>query len=607
MRMVYQPRRLNNVSTIFRIAIPLVYVAILSFSISDELFWADEPSDFIYAHRISSISDVFKTDGFGYFRPVKNMLWLLFRMLNSFGIEWSHVLAIAIGAISFFPVFFLFRRVFGDEGKALAASSIWILSPTLVSSSAWLSCTNILAMAAFSSLCMIFHDKTWDGDVFRPWSIGAAAIFLFWALISYECAVSVVLLVPLFDFLLRKGRSGTKRARVAYGVYGAVFVVYMILRFLSSAKTSTGGAWTRCDRWQLIVSSPYFTIRHFATWFWPFNQFSVLGSYEWGDASPITLFSCWFLAFSVLAFVILVWRRLPRLAFAILFAVIGFLPTSNCLGFGNGPFGDYYLTLASIGLACGCVELASLLARRQNKCRVPALFCVSVFFVIRGAAVVEAGRWAWFWGRGERAFAASVRYHPEFVSNKTCYIQYLTEEGRYDEALAIGREIEDVYGDDPYRMATVYLSRALHAINAARDSTEALAELDLCDLANNPLVSRNMVEYYRGCVFEDLKDDLVSAEAHYRQALAGDLEFELVPCADRLARLFALRGEIDKAIELWEKAKKVYSCNVSVLWNLSVAYRETGQSKKAEELFSKLRNLTANSDFERIENRKEDR
>ena len=592
MRLCFHQINANKISLCVRILVPLVYLAVLSFSISDELFWADEYVDSVNAERQTSFLSLFSTDGFGFFRPIKNGLWFLFIRLNRFGIEWSHLLAIGIGVVSFFPVLAVLRRVFENEAKALTATAIWMLSPTLVSSTAWLSCVNVQIMVAFATLAIATHDSAWDNGVFRPKRIAAAALFLFLSLFSYECAVAVVPILFLFDLLLRPERTKTICARKAYACYLVVVASYLALRFLSPAKLSAGRAWTQCQRWQLVVSSPYFTLHHFSTWFWPFNRFSVLGSYEWCAVSPVVLAGCWLIAFAVLAFIAFFWKRLPVLAFCMLFALFGFLPTSNCLGFGNGPFGDYYMTLASVGLAAGFIEIAWRLVSIRGRGRIPALAAVVLFSVVRAAAVIEAGRWSWCWGRGERAFAESVRCHPEFVSNKTSYVQYLTDQGRYREAEEIGREIEAVYGDEPSRMATVYLSRALQALNEAHDSQVAFANLELCRQAQNPLVPEHMIEYYRGCVFDDLLDDSESAEQCYRSALSYKWGFELVPCADRLGRLLAVKGMRDDAIVLWEHANETDPDNVSVLWNLSVAYHEAGDIENAKKCRERVRRLT---------------
>ena len=46
--------------------------------------------------------------------------------------------------------------------------------------------------------------------------------------------------------------------------------------------------------------------------------------------------------------------------------------------------------------------------------------------------------------------------------------------------------------------------------------------------------------------------------------------------------LKAIHGERDEAIALWERAAKLDPSNASVLWNLSIAYREAGDITRSE-------------------------
>lgn len=580
--------RLISIVTIF------VYLTIHSFSVTHGFFWADDSQSLSFVRNLPGFWSLFGPDAFGLFRPVKNLLWAFFSFVSDFGVEWCRLFAIGIGAISFFPVRSLCRRIFQSEGKAIAAAALWLLSPTLVSSTAWLSGVNIQLMAAFSAAAIACHDSAWDNGRFRGGRVGLACLFLFLALVSYECAVAVVPILLLFDVLLRTERLKNPRTWRIHLGYWIVLGFYFVLRALSSSRMEMRGSWVEADRWQRIVSSPFFTVQHFSTWFWPFGRFTVLGGYRWGDASPWALAASWLAVIAVLGCAYLCRRRFPVLAFCILFAAIGFAPTSNCLGSGNGPYGDYYVTLASIGVAAGCVEAACLVSKAGGKLRFAGAVAVCVFAAIRVVTVFEAARWARLWGNGELAFAESVRNYPEYVSNKISFVQFLADEGRYEEALDFARQIEQATDPGSSRMAVVHLVRALHAINVVHNPETALAELNLCQEAGNPSIPPKMIDYYRGCVFEDLLSDVDRAKNQYEKALSSAIDFELVPCADRLARIWAIQGRRDEAISLWERALHVDPENVSVLWNLCVAHQNAGNPEKAKSMKERLDRLTGN-------------
>lgn len=579
----FTAERLEKLHKVLLLLVPLVYAAVLSFSFSGEWFPADDRQELIFVRGLPSFGALFGADVFGLFRPVKNLLFRLFVAMSPLGVDACRLVGIAIGIASFFSVLALCRRIFGNEWKAILAASVWLLSPTLVSSAVWLSCVNIQLMVVFATLAMVCHDAAWDGETFHSKQIVFAGLFLFLALVSYESAVALVPILFLFDFYLRPNRIRSRFAWTAYGTYAAVAAAYLLLRHAFRASTMVNGSFTEIERWQLVVSSPWFTWQHVASWFWPFGRFTVFGSYQWGQVSWEVLVSCAVLFVALLSFAIGARKKCPILCFSILFALFAFAPVSNCLGLKNGPYGDYYLTLASVGIAIGCVEAAFLFLRSKGLRRMVLFAIVATFALVRIFAIPEAAQWAWLWGRGIDAYFASVRCFPDCFSNKQMLSTLLFNVGRHGEALALGWDVEKQIGSDSHQMGGIYLLRALHAMRIEKDAEKALLAIDKCHEVNTVRASENTLHFYRGCIFEDLKDDEITAEKEYELALAGKWNIDSVPCADRLARLKAIHSERDEAIALWERAAKLDPSNASVLWNLSIAYREAGDITRSEQ------------------------
>lgn len=569
-----------------------IYVAEISNSITKQLFPVDDSPEMDFVRDSPLFSLLSGQDAFGYYRPVKNLLWSLFSMLVPLGVEWFHVIAIAFGVLSFFPVASLCRRIVGSDGKALAAASIWLLSPTLVSSVAWLSCLNIQIMTAFASLAIVFHDKAWDNDSFHLKWIVFAGGFLLLSLLSYECAIAAVPILLLFDFILRPGRLSDARARAAHVAYWTIAVVYLVARGLFSARASTRGLWIEAERWQIVVTSPWFTAQHFLSWFWPFGRFTVLGGYRWGEVSAWTLASCATIGLIALASAALFCKKYSVISFCTFFSIFAFAPVSNCLGSGNGPYGDYYLTLASIGLSTGCVEIASLAATIRGRWRVAVWTVVFLFAATRIAAVAESARWAQLWSDGVSAYEESSRNYPDLVSNKFFVLDMLGNAGHYAEALRICEEIDMALPSDSRKMLAVYRLKALYALNVEKEPEKAIDLLDKYSSLARTATETGLAHYYRGCVFEDLKGNETAARTEYETALQGKWGIDFVQCADRLARLKALQGERKGAIALWEHALAMDPDNVSLLWNLSVACSEEGQDERCVHLREKVRRLT---------------
>lgn len=577
--------------------VPFVYAAVMLQSVTDKLFVADDPGELDFVRSFSVLRLLTGYDVFGLFRPVKNALWLIFSRLEPVGVEWCHVFAIAIGILSFFPVRALCRRVSGSDWKALAAASVWLLSPTLVSCTAWLSCLNIQVMVAFAAIAIVFHDKAWDGEMFRPSRAVLACVFLFLALVSYECAVAVAPILLVFDWILRPERLRNRWAWFPHAFYWAIVFLYLLLRHFAGAKGMAAGRWIEATRGQLIVSSPWFVMQHLASWFWPFGRFSVGGSYVWGEVSPAILAVCAVAGVTVLALAFVLRKHHPALSFSVLFAVLALAPVCNCLGFGNGPYGDYYLALASVGLAAGSVEIAWWLAEANGHWRIPAFSAVVAFALVRAAAVPEAARWAHLWTRYDLAYAEAAKNFPDSIQNKSGALQKCISEGKWEEALEIGHQIEKTVGPDSPKMSSVYLMRAAYAANVEKDPDKTFSYLDRAKSVNAENIPENHLHLLRGIVYEDLLDNVASAEREYADALSGSWDLDAAKCANRLAKHKTMRGESAAALELWEKAEKVNPDDVAVLWNLYNAYHDAGDIEKAKPYLERVRKLTGNPDL----------
>lgn len=145
--------------------------------------------------------------------------------------------------------------------------------------------------------------------------------------------------------------------------------------------------------------------------------------------------------------------------------------------------------------------------------------------------------------------------------------------GRFDQLLSryeSRKETRRTSALSPNR----FIDEALDEILSGGEAERAFAFLDNALKLDDSLETQAIVHYYRGLAFEDLNDDVPSATAEYERALSGKWNEELSLCADRLARLAAIRGDLEEAISLWERSVRINPSRQEVLRNLSAAYRE---------------------------------
>lgn len=560
---------------------PLLYLAIMSLSVSRWIFRVDDYQQFQYVGEMNSFWSLFRADVFGLMRPVKNLLFLGFSYIAPFGLHWCHIAGILIGAFSFFPVSALCRRILGSDTKGTIAAAIWLFAPTLVLSAAWLSTVNILIMVAFSTSAIALHDSAWDNGSYRMSRLLGAALCLVVTLFSYECAIATFPLIVLFDLFLRPNRLRSKQAIQSYILYAGIVCAYLVLRRIDASVISTTGCFYETTRIQRIVSSPFFVIYHFLWWFWPFGRLCITGGYTWGMVSGVVLAVSWILLLIVFGWCFLDIRKRSVFKFCVVFFLFGFAPTSNCLGFGNGPYGDYYMALSSVGLSAGLVKLLSVLFTKPGKWRWFFFSTAFVLAFIRFATLSVMIDWANAWGEETRLIEKNAKCNPRFYSPQLLLAVQLADEKRFDEALAICQEIESFIGSDSIHMSTVYIIRAISEIAKGDNPQLAFHCIDECRRVSSRLkFSEGIWHYWRGKIYEEALGDVNSAAAEYEAALAAT-----VPCmtaANQLALIKERTGEHQTALLLWEQMVRVCPFDEKALWHLAMAYRKDGDIEKAE-------------------------
>src|ERR1051325_677586 len=199
----------------------LAYVAIAACSIRAGFFPLDDMDEIYLVRASGSWLSLLGTDLYHFFRTIKNLLFAVYNWLyNNEGMVGARSLAVAIGLFSAWAVYKLCCRLLANRGWALVATAIWLLSPTLVSCTAWLSASNILLMTGMAAVALTCHDLACENNMAIAGSDGAAGssaravglwsalalLFLFLALATYEGAVAVVALFPVMDWYLRPER-----------------------------------------------------------------------------------------------------------------------------------------------------------------------------------------------------------------------------------------------------------------------------------------------------------------------------------------------------------------------------------------------------------------
>ncbi|HEV2328373.1 MAG TPA: tetratricopeptide repeat protein [Verrucomicrobiae bacterium] len=567
-------------------AVLLAYVAVGVCSIHAPFFALDDWDEINLVRASGSWSSLLGTDLYHFFRPVKNLMFVAYNWLYCHGgMIPVRTMSLAIGLFSALAVFKLCCRLLAHRGWALAATAIWLLSPTLVSSTVWLSASNIMLMTGLAAAAVLCHDlacasEEIPSDTGKKSSVmwtALALLCLFLALTSYEGGVSVVALFVAVDWYLHPQRLYRRATWRKYLLYGLVLTIYLTLRHQAGSTQVVLGGFSNVSRQQAAISCGYLTMLHAGIWLWPFKGMAVIGGYYWGQASMAELAVCYLIVLAATAFAILQRRRYPYLTLGIVWFLLAFAPMSNLLGFRNGPYCDSYIALASVGAAIAFVATLRAVwpTRLAGTARVIALVIFSLLIASRVAAAFEAASWSDAWNDPAVAYEQSVRTFPLAFDAMTELAKQYEARGNYDRADELAAKSIQLAPDrsGPY---------AVRALIAEREGRIQDA-LKLLTIYRITAPSSTWGMTFLGDIYANHLGKPAEAETYYRQALAQrPWTQDALRAAYELAYMEANHGNRAEAISLWEQLL-VYHPDDGVLhWDLSIAYAQQGDQQRAE-------------------------
>ncbi len=566
-------------------AMLLAYIAIGACSIHAPFFPLDDMDELGLVRVNGSLASLLGTDLYNFFRPVKNLLFAVYNWLYyQGGIVPVRIVPLVIGVISAYAVFKLCCRLLANRNWALVATAIWLLSPTLVSSTAWLSASNILLMTGLAAAALTFHDLACESNELTIgkakiaggiWS-ALALLCLLLALGSYEGAVSVVALFFVMDWYLHPARLQRSSTWRLYFLYGLALVTYLILRHHAQSTQYVLGGFSGVSRPEAAISSGYLTMLHTGAWFWPFNRMAVFGGYYWGQIPIWELVTDYLIVLAAAAFSILWRRRYPLVTLGVFWYLLAFAPMSNVLGFRNGPYCDSYIAMASIGIAIVFAAILRALwpLKMTGISRVAVILVITLLIGSRVAAAFEAAAWSDTWNDPVVAYEHTLHTFPQAFDAMTELANLYEACGEYRKADELAEESMKIAPD----RAGPYAVRAVVAEQEGR-TQDALKWLAIyCNYTS----SATWALTFEGDIYADHLGQPDRAEEYYRQALAHwPWTQDALRAAYKLAYMQVKQGHRAEAISLWEKLLTYHPDDSVLHWDLATAYKQQGDQERA--------------------------
>ena len=566
----------------------LCAIGLLGAQTFDAPLMLDDEDELKHVQGFGTLWDCFSTDCYGLLRPVKNLLFWFVAHAPASPVVVAHIVSTLLFIVATGMVYVWLRRWYPGSLWPVAGAAIWSLSPTLVSSYAWFSCSNILVCTIFllGALCLweearrSLACKRHKQEVVLLLLCCATCYLV--AFLSYEAAIVMPLLAALQD--LARGRNLLSRASILLHAPMVLLVtVTLLARWAITGNTSPDNpGLAPMSGGHLVFSSAYFLVDHLLWWAVPFGRQEILGTFVPGtSATPIQLVASWLVVGLGLGFFVAMRDRSPRVALGGFWAVVALAPMSNLIPLKTGPFADYYLALSSVGITLVVLEAMRWALRGIGRTSEQSLFAKSALWSVvvaiglwRGSATVTSFRWIATWNDPAELLRASIGARTCAYRAQANLARHCMLRGDFGQAEHLARlaQVEAPWYALSYNV--------LGDVRNRRGDHQAARDWYMRAIANAAADAYTHFALAYTC--ETWLDDTSAARDNYGVVTAEGASNPLRESAFlNLGRLLAVGGDVNGAIALLNRALAEFPLSAGVRHNLSVAYSQAGQSQKA--------------------------
>jgi protein O-mannosyl-transferase len=287
-----------------------------------------------------------------YYRPMMTFGYLLCYKLFGFSPAGFHLANIGLNALVVLLVFFVTRRIFGDQILAFGAAVVFALHPIHSESVAWIAAITDLELAFFYLLTFRLFLALNSAEGRRWWLVYFAMMASFaLALLSKEQAITLPFLATVYEHFYRQNRAETqwRQKLLRYLPLWLLAVAYIPLRLFALGGFVVASNYWGMTRQELLLAATALTGQYLWKLFWPMNlcAFYVFEKNSRlaepgvivGALSAILLCAgFWWL-----------WKRARPLSFGLLWLMATLAPVLNPRWLGVNVFAERYLYLPSVG------------------------------------------------------------------------------------------------------------------------------------------------------------------------------------------------------------------------------------------------------------------
>jgi len=529
-----------------------------------------------------SVWSFLKSDVSNYYRPMMHVTYMI--NYHIFGLQaWGfHLVNVLFHMGNSVLAFLLIERLLGSSylvehtstflSPPFIAAVLFAVHPIHTEAVAWVAALPESAFTFFCLLSFYFFILSKERVGVRH---AASVIIFFVALLFKETAVTLPIILLIYDLVLRGNRRVASHHLKIYAPYVAAAAIYFIMRYrvlsglLAPLKEQTG-----ISSYQLVINVlPLFKeylekmLLPLNLNFWhPFHPIASLFTVD-GTVSLIVV-----LLFVCCAAVALKKNRIAFLALVII--LVPLLPAFYIAGLPKKPFAERYLYFPSFGFVMLAALLFSWLLAKYRK-------GIGIFLMfVTIAALYSAGTISRnaIWKDDYVLLSDTVKRAPDAaIPRYNLAIAMMNDRGEVDDAI---EQFGLLIKKHPHDVQVAQFHAAFgHALLMKNRLDEAIGELKLA-FSLDPNIREAYLDL--GVALRQ-KGMVKEAIAHYETALRIDPDY--AEAHFNLANALAGSEQLDEAIGHYKAALKLEPGNAFYRNMLGITYGQMGMYDEAFEQF----------------------
>ncbi len=452
----------------------------------------------------------------------------------------------------------------------LVAGLFFGLHPVNSEVAAWVGTIPELVFTLMVLTALILYIRSDGAGERRPLYIGASIACFTVGLYSKETAMSLVILIPLYE-LIRRGLLGSLGRWRVFSLYLVPAVIYMVMRTYALGGM-TQMTLIKMTPYEGLLNVPALVARYLGKLLLPMGL-TIIYDFEPVRSAAEPLFIIGLLACGAFAALAFYTRKNRRELFFLLWILVPILPVLYMPILSVGGFADRYLYLSTAGFAC----LAGLIVARAAERRggwiltpATATALAAVIITVYAGAAFSRGL---VWRNDLTLWSDTVKkspHSPNALYNLAWTLHQRGRPGDKDRALALYEEavrIKPDKEDAHYNAALIYQERGQYR--------KALEHF----LASLRLKPYYPTTYYNIAMTLQAMGRTKKAIEFYEGALRVDPAYE--DAHYNLAWAYQDMGRYDKALFHYREVLKLNPRSVDALYNMGVIYEDQGRAGEA--------------------------